>query len=190
MTKLTGKKFLLLLLYTPMENTKPNAPISGRTRLMKMGFLFKEELLPDFKKGTSIEISDTDLPEFFSWNYGPFSKDLLNDLEFLINQEYVSCSYGNNAPLPEELAEYEYWVEDIDNPSVSEYQEQVFQLMDKGICKVKELWQMLTSDQRTLLTRFKTILNKAPLDRILDYVYKKYKDSYTDKSLIREKYLS
>ncbi len=39
--KLTGKKLLLLLLYSPINGKKYNVPITGRTRLMKMVFLFE-----------------------------------------------------------------------------------------------------------------------------------------------------
>jgi len=37
---------------------------------------------------------------------------------------------------------------------------------------------------------FKKVLNRASLNRILEYIYKKYqKEGYIDKSLIRERYL-
>ena len=62
--KLTGKKLLLLLLYAPSEKEKFNDPISGRTRLMKMVFLFKEELCSDFMKDKIFE--GVDLPEYFA----------------------------------------------------------------------------------------------------------------------------
>lgn len=191
--KLTGKKFLLLILYTPTKNGKDapaNVPITGRTRLMKMSFLFDKEVREDFIKDKTF--SEVALPEFFPWKYGPFSRDLLNDLEFLVNQQYIAVAIARSVPNPEELAEYEYWVDDLEEYEGREYQEEEFSLTpDAGIPKAQEIWSLLSANQRHLLIQFKALINQAPLDRILEYVYKKYKDQgYADKSLIREKYLS
>lgn len=192
--KLTGKKLLLLFFYAPTSGNKINEPIAGRTRLMKMGFLFEKEILHDFQKDNTFD--EVALPEYFAWKYGPFSNELLNDLEFLINQGYINFRSGK-PPLPAELAEaefgeYDYWIEDIDDFHRREYEEEVFELTtDKGIPKSKETWDLLTNNQKEYLCRFKKILNQAPLDRILEYVYKKYRtDGYIDKSLIRERYLT
>ncbi|MFC1568495.1 hypothetical protein ACFL37_02210 [Candidatus Margulisiibacteriota bacterium] len=191
MVKLTGKKLLLILLYSPTESGSVNVPIAGRTRLMKMGFLFEEELLQNFRRDRTIEIIESDLPKYFSWHYGPFSRDFLNDLEFLVNQAYIDRSFGRNAPTPEEIEEYNYWVEDMDDFEAREYQEEIFTLnAQRGLPKAKVIWDLLSDTQKSIIKDFKTILNKATLDRILEYVYKKYKDGYTDKSLIRDKYLS
>lgn len=188
--KLTGKKLLLIFLYAPDEKGNFNAPISGRTRLMKMGFLFEEEILGEFKRDSTLE--DIILPEYFAWKYGPFSRSLLDDLEFLINQQFVKVEVSSNAPIAAELAEYMYWVEDLDAFDAREFDEEVFELTsDRGIPKAKEIWEILSDNQRTLLTEFKNVLNRASLDRILEYVYKKYQErGFVDKSLIREKYLS
>lgn len=187
--KLTGKKLLLLLLFTPTDRGEKNEPIAGRTRLMKMVFLFKEELLVDFRKDKAFEEL---LPKFIPWHYGPFSVSLLNDIEFLKNQEYIKVRISTNAPIVAELAEYEYWIEDMDAFEAREYDEEIFELsLDKGVPKAEALWAELTNNQRKLLSEFKKILNRAPLDRILEYVYKKYDNKgYIDKSLIREKYLA
>lgn len=192
--KLTGKKFILLLLYTPTEGSNVNVPIAGRTRLMKMGFLFKNEIKADFEKNTAFD--EINLPEYFAWKYGPFSGELLNDLEFLINQNYIKCLSGiSSADITTaevEYSEYDYWVDDIEEFRSKEYNEESFVLSDnKGIQKAKVIWDILTYEQKALITDFKKILNQAPLSRILKYVYKKYKkDGYIDKSLIRERYLA
>ncbi|MGA1980519.1 MAG: hypothetical protein ABSG99_08185 [Sedimentisphaerales bacterium] len=194
MMKLTGKKFILLLLYSPTTGEKVNVPIAGRTRLMKMGFLFQEEVLIDFQKDKTFD--EIVLPEYFAWKYGPFSGGFLNDLEFLINQEYIKSRSGSS-PIPAELAEaeygeYDFWVEDMDEFRVREYDEEVFELTEeKGLPKAKEIWDELSENQRKCLMEFKRVLNRASLSRILEYVYKKYQEKgYTDKSLIRERYLS
>ena len=195
--KLTGKKLLLLLLYTPTEIMKAgiNTPISGRTRLMKMIFLFENEIWSNFKKDKTFE--ELDDFDFKGWNYGPFSKKIFNDLEFLINQEYITVQSGLNIPIEAELSEYEYWaeaenVEGINEFDERKYEEELFSLsIDKGIEKTKNYWNSITKNQKEILIEFKKVLNNSSLDRILEYVYKKYnKYGYIDNSLIRERYLS
>ena len=193
--KLTGKKFILMLLYSPVEGEKTNIPISGRTRFMKMGFLFDKELKKDFEKDKIFE--EILMPEYFAWKYGPFSKELLNDLEFLINQEYIEVLYGpDNSPFSSvfstirEYERFEYWIENFEDYASEEYNEEIFKLTHKGILKAEKIWQILTKNKKNILIEFKYSLNRAPLDKILKYVYKKYsKEGYIDNSLIREKYL-
>jgi len=187
---LTGKKLLLILLYAPTEAEKRNIPVAGRTRLMKMIFLFEKEIWSEFKKDKSFE--ELDNFDFEAWHYGPFSKKILNDLEFLINQKYIEIATSKNVPIQAELAEYEYWVENLTEFQEREYDEEAFRLTkDKGIPMAEKIWNNLSKGQKKLLVEFKKVLNRAPLDRILEYVYKKYKkEGYTDKSLIRERYLS
>ncbi len=191
---LTGKKFILLLLYTPTSDDKVNIPISGRTRLMKMGFLFKEELKSDFEKDKTFE--ELALPEYFAWKYGPFSGELLNDLEFLVNQSYIKSTSGGmpiDATIAEaEFGEYDYWVEDIDEFRSREYEEESFELTEeKGVPEAQKIWKILSENQKKIISEFKKVLNQASLNRILEYVYKKYrKDGYIDRSLIRERYLA
>ena len=191
--KLTGKKFILLLLYAPTSGDKINIPIVGRTRLMKIGFLFKEEIVNDFEKDKTFE--EIVLPEYFAWKYGPFSGELLNDLEFLVNQNYISTTSGGtpiDASIAEaEFGEYDYWVDDMDEFRSREYDEESFELTkEKGIPKAEEIWGILSQNQKKIVSEFKKVLNQASLNRILEYVYKKYKKDYTDKSLIRERYLT
>lgn len=192
-TKLTGKKLLLLLLYSPFQGNDFNEPISGRTRLMKMVFLFKKEIWSDFNKNNTNIINN--LPEFFPWHYGPFSLDLINDIEFLHNQKYIQIKQSDDSttsPKESELDEYEYWIDNIDDYSYSDYTEETFSLTnDKGIAKAQNLWEALDTTQQKCLIDFKRIINKTPLSNILEYIYKKYQDKgYIDKSLIRERFLT
>ena len=188
--KLTGKSLLLLLLLSPTSESEPdfNAPVLGRTRLMKMAFLFQEEVLEEFCQDRAPE--NVDLPEFFAWHYGPFSTQLLDDLEFLVNREYIMRSPGHD-PIPEELEEYTYWIDDFEEAGVNEYSQECFSLtLDKGVPRAREVWEDLSANQQNMLIGFKSSLVRASLDRILEYVYKKYaKNGFADKSLIREKYL-
>jgi hypothetical protein len=42
--KMSGKDFLLALLYCPGKDSAENEPVIGRTKLTKMVFLFEKEL--------------------------------------------------------------------------------------------------------------------------------------------------
>ena len=185
--RLTGKRLLVLLLYSPTEQGEENCPIAGRTRLVKMCFLFKEEIWPTFNKDKSAEDS---LPEFYAWKYGPFSRELYTDLEFLKNQGFISVAWSNMLPLDEEMEEYEHWIEDVNDFDSNELGEEVFSLTpDKGMNKGQALWKELSETQRRKLIKFKTSLVDISLDRLLLYVYRKYEDKYTSKSVIKDRYL-
>lgn len=187
--QLTGKSLLLLLLFSPVNEGEPNIPISGRTRLMKMVFLFQKEVLDDFVADCALDVAK--MPEFFAWHYGPFSTQLLDELEFLVNRGYIEREAGA-APSAAELEEYAFWLEDGDTTSIGEYLEESYTLSaDKGIPRAKSTWDELSANQQHMLKEFKASLTRASLDRILEYVYKKYAASgYVDKSLIRERYLT
>ncbi len=184
--KLTGKRLLFLLLYAPAAESCPNAPIEGRTRLMKMVFLFEKELLAAFRKDTPA--AEVDLPEFTAWKYGPFSHEILNDLEFLVNRGLVDRVSGTD-PSPEELEEFSYWLDEGEDTFVGEYVQETFTLSPTtGLHKGMQLWKELTSNQRQMLSEFKVRFTSASLDRILEYVYKTYVE-FTDQSVIKDRYL-
>jgi uncharacterized protein YwgA len=185
--KFTGKKLILLLLF-PHDSGSLSLSIPGRTRLMKMAFLFDKEVWPDLKDEHTGD--EKALPEFFAWKFGPFSSELLDDLEFLVNRGFVDVQRGAHAT-NEELEEYEYWLDESGQSFTTEYVEEVFSLTEKGMDRAAPLWAELTDRQRTLIDKFRAVMVKAPLSRILEYVYKKYeKEGFTDRSLIRDRYLS
>lgn len=184
--KLTGKKLLLLLLYAPSHGVRFNSPIAGRTRLMKIVFLFEEEFLERFRQDQTVE--EFDLPTYYPWKYGPFSAQLLNDLEFLVNRGYISLVRCEDASA-EELDEISYWLDEYGDTVVGEYVQESFSLTaDKGCERAKGYWEELSENQRHVLVELKERFVSASLDRILEYVYKTYGE-YTDESVIRDRYL-
>jgi hypothetical protein len=184
--KLTGKRLLLLLLYAPIDTDLFNAPITGRTRLMKMVFLFEKEVLSRFREDP--EVDEADLPVFKPWRYGPFSAQVLNDLEFLVNRGFICLERGENAS-SEELDEITYWLDEYGETIVGEFNQESFTLCDsKGSMRAKSLWGEISASQRALLSEFKRRFSRVSLDRILDYVYNTYTD-YTDESLIKDRYV-
>ena len=82
--KLIGADYLLLLLYL---NEKE--PIKGAVRLTKMMFLFEKQIAPVLKeKG----LESDKLPEFFAYNYGPFSKDIYQQLDLFKSINFIEES--------------------------------------------------------------------------------------------------
>lgn len=193
-SKIKAKDILLLLLYLPGKNPEINEPIVGRTRITKMMFLFEKELLKNFNN-----ISLDSLPEFFAYNYGPFSKELLDDIRFFqainfIKEDVIS----DGASSEEEVGEYVYDIyEDLDLSNeiaiedVGYPGETQFYLTDKGIKFVEDKLlstDQFTDDQLQILKMFKKKINTQSLNQILTYVYKKYEEMTTN-SYIRDKIL-
>lgn len=182
------KDVLLLLLYSPGKTERVNEPISGRTRLVKMLFLFREEVLKDFRKGT--EITEENFYEFFPWNFGPFSTQVHDDLDFFILHGFIEAQPSREETLPESAAEWEMWLNssraDSSDDPVAEYEEQEFQLSPKGLAFARTLYDLLSGAQQRLLKQFKKKLVSIPLRGLLKYVYDKY-EVYATKSRIQER---
>ena len=70
--------FLLLLLYSKGKSGDLNEKIIGRTRLEKLLFLIKEEVL----KKQTLPFGE-DYYVFRPYTYGPFTEELFDDLELL-----------------------------------------------------------------------------------------------------------
>lgn len=181
------RDILLLLLYSPGVKDRPNEPIVGRTRIVKMLFLFRREALKDFRRST--EINEENFYEFFPWRFGPFSRDVYDDLTFFTLRDFMETTDATEDALPESAAEWEMWLTsseaDLDDPSVVDYSEQTFKLTAKGDAWTAKLYDTLTPQQRTILREFKKKLQRTPLRAILKYVYEQYPDMI-DKSEIRE----
>lgn len=76
-------RWILALLYAGAGRQKFNAPIGGRTRLMKELFLLKE-------RGKF----SADFYDFEASNYGPSSNDVMRDLSHLIGDGRVQVEPG------------------------------------------------------------------------------------------------
>lgn len=184
------KDILLLLLYSPGMCDEINEPISGRTRLTKLLFLFGREALDHFRSGTSI--THKNFYEFFPWDFGPFSKEVYDDLLFFSLRGFIeSDPAGGEDALPEEAAEWEKWTETNDLASEEgemEFQEELFRLSEKGVTFTRQLYDQLTDSQKKLLREFKARTSKVNLRALLQYVYTNYPDQVV-KSKIRESVL-
>lgn len=182
------RDILLLLLYSPGKSPEPNQPIIGRTRLVKMLFLFKKEALKEFRKGT--DINEDNFYAFFAWSFGPFSSQIYDDLKFFELRGFIETNESGEDTLPESAAEWEMWLSsslpETTNYSYTEYQEEQFHLAERGLLFVENnLYSSLSRSQRNLMQEFRKRMESSPLRAILSYVYKNYPE-LTEKSEIRE----
>jgi len=156
---INAKKIILILLYLPKENTERF--IIGRTRITKTLFLFEKEI----KSKLGIEIDEDSLPEFFAYDYGPYSADLFDNLNFFRQAGFIN--FENE--------------DDAENTK--------YKLTDKGINWVeKNLLNEIDTVSLELLTKFKKKMSELSLNDILNYVYNKY-PKYAKKSKIKDRYL-
>jgi len=181
----------MLLLYARGSKGTQSEPIRGRTRLMKMLFLFDREIRRKFN--LEQRIPDEVLPDFSPYDFGPFSAQVFNDLEFLVDAGFVQVSRpGDAESLPEEGLEYAYWragagAEDGEEES---FQEEEFALTELGreFVEAGEAGE-LTDAQWRVLDEFKKRMISTPLRAILRYVYSKY-PKMTTQSRIRDEILA
>lgn len=184
------RDILLLLLYSPGVHDEFNEPIVGRTRIVKMLFLFKAEALQHFRSGT--EINEENFYDFFAWNFGPFSSQVYEDLTFFTLRGFIEAEDTTEETLPESASEWHKWLTssapNAEDDSFVSYDEQQFRLTDKGTKFAAQLYDGLSQTQRKLLKQFKERLNRTTLRAILRYVYEKYPDQI-ERSQIKEQVL-
>jgi hypothetical protein len=180
------RDILLLMLFSPGVGDAINEPIVGRTRLVKMMFLFKREALEQFRRGT--EITEENFYQFFAWNFGPFSIQVYDDLTFFTLRGFIeSSSTQDEEALPESVEEWEKWLTEVgasESNDVNVYEEEELKLTDAGVRFTRSLYDVLTGSQKRTLKEFKARLSRAPLRAILKYVYKTYPE-LTEKSKIK-----
>ena len=181
---------LLLLLYSPGKKGEFNEPITGRTRLVKMLFLFREEGLKHFRRGTKID--EHDFYEFFPWNFGPFSRQVYDDLTFFTLRGFIEAQETTEDPLPQSAAEWEEWLTssgmDPEDYLRLDYSEEAFRLTERGRRFTESLYATLSDNQRRFLREFKRRLTGAAVRAIVRYVYENYPE-YTTRSEIKEQVL-
>lgn len=190
-TKIDNRKdVLLLLLYSPGRTAEINEPIVGRTRIVKMLFLFSREAMKHFRAGTAI--TEENFYAFFPWNFGPYSQQVFDDLEFFRLRGFIDPEEAEEEALPESAAEWQAWLStsgtDVDDGRVTEYTEQVYRLNQKGLAFTARLYEALSPEQRKMLREFKRKTTSTPLRALLKYVYENYPDQ-TTKSEIRDQIL-
>jgi len=191
--KLTGADYLLLMLY--LNDRKP---IKSAVRLTKMMFLFKKEIAPLLKK-KGAEINEDTLPNFQAYNYGPFSKDVYEQIELFKSIGFVKVQDLNASEEMDEVDDWEEkaFIDELTEQSIG-YENRrdgkfmQYELLKRGVDYVQsEIEPHFTGDQIKVikvLKDFKNKINQTPIKAILRYVYAKYPDM-TVNSLIKDEVL-
>jgi uncharacterized protein len=191
--KINNKKdILLLFLYSPGVSDMLNEPIKGRTRLIKLLFIFYKEGLKHFKSNS--EINENNFYNFFPWNFGPFSQQVYDDLTFFQLSNFIDLQSISSDSEGISYEEFNYWTESTGINYGSEYSseddfvEQSIKLTEKGMEYVSKLYNTLTDFQKSLLKSLKAKFNSTPLRAILRYVYQTYPE-FASNSTIKENIL-
>ncbi|MHB8110902.1 MAG: hypothetical protein ACYDHW_12835 [Syntrophorhabdaceae bacterium] len=189
--KLKSVDMLLLLLYS--ENGRP---IYGRTRLQKIVFVFENEIMKQF--GFDKVLKQKVGFNFLAHNYGPFSKEVFDHMDFLINVGMVNAKFSEdqNEEVSDDLDDEDILLDDVSNdPEFSPEEEDItrgypeYLLTDSGKNYVKEkIVPFLNNKQLAAMEELKRKFNAYDLATILKYVYKKYPNMACE-SRIRDRIL-
>jgi hypothetical protein len=183
-TKLNGADYLLLLLYLSNK-----ASVFGAVRLTKMMFLFNKEISVILK---SKGLESNKLPEFTAYNFGPFSKDVYEQIELFRGLKFIKVI---NIRANENMAEVDDWEEDsFEYEFIAQKKDFLnedgkymkYEIAELGSKFVEQkLLPKITIEQRKILEIFKNKINSLSPKQILQYVYTKYPE-YAENSLIRK----
>jgi len=178
----------MLLLYAKGHAGQQAEPVRGRTRLMKMVFLFDKEVRGKFNLDKVIPKKA--LPDFSPYDFGPFSSRVFSDLEFLVELGFVDQRpAGDTEPLLEESIEYEYWQaaggQSDGRPSLAREEEFALTKLGRQFVEGGRAG-VLSDNQWKTLDDFKARCTGTPLRSLLRYVYAKYPQMATASTIRSE----
>lgn len=184
--KLLGSDYLLLLLY--LNNKEP---VRGAVRLTKMMFLFNKQIVPALKKEG---LDSKNLPEFIAYNYGPFSKDLYEQVELFSGINFIQVKDLNEKEdmssvdnfIEKEFVDECYEDED-ETKTENNYWEYCITDVGSGFVET-ELLTQITDRQLKLLSQYKKKITDMSIKQLLHYVYTRYPE-YTERSIIKDEVL-
>jgi hypothetical protein len=164
----------LLLLVLGAAGSEPAEPVLGVTRLQKYLFLLQEDHRWHEKFGM------TSPYDFEAYDYGPFDSQLYADLELLENVGLIQRKASGDEPGAEhdEMRHLAFeWA--TSDPEVLPWEEetaiQEYSLTEKGRAFVSENLQLAEED-RAVLEEMKRKWNRAPLNRLLRWLYETHED--------------
>lgn len=133
------QKWILRLLYAPQAGQRK---IGGKTRLVKGLFLVDRMFREKFGKSTGFE--------FEAYKYGPFDKEVYNELDELRATDFV------------EIRE------------TGRYQANDIVLTKDGLKVGKEAFEELSEEEQQLISWIKGKHIQQPVDQLLSFVYNQY----------------
>ena len=142
-------KWILLMLFVGGNVRKYNEPVLGKIRLLKEIFLLKEQS----------KISEN-MYNFIPYKYGPFAKEFLQDLDFLLSKNYISvgASFGGDS----------------------------YQLTPIGLQFAEQYYNDLDDSLKRRLLGIKMRFNMMPLNELLEYIYSMYPDYASNSQYFNE----
>lgn len=147
--ELTRKQFVPLALLYASDDQQ----IKGRTRLLKLIFLLNEES----------DLDEEDKYDFRKYDYGPFSKEILDDLEWLEESGAVDIdrkpTFGGSTRYDHELTE------------TGEELVEIITEIDQNTEVILEEAQAIVEEH-----------NSKSIRSLLEYVYEEYPE-YTENSV-------
>ena len=146
------------LLPLALMDAKDGEPIEGRTRLQKMVFLLQKELEQREQFGGTVPTYD-----FIPYDYGPFSRDLYDDLDAMIDQQFVDDA---EEPLQSGKVKYIYEIEDDGQ-----------ELVKSEVKRWEEVQEVLN-----VAREVKREYNDMLLSDLIEFVYSEYPD-YAERSV-------
>lgn len=188
--KLSSSDYLLLLL--ALDDKKP---IVGAIRLMKMMFLFDKEIAPVIeKKGAQMDVR----PDFIAYDFGPFSKDIYEQIEFFETLKFIETSQVGTSDSTDELDDWEtLYGEDVFDVELKDgyrklhidYKSICYSLAERGEKYVNQkIIPELSAELINILQEFKKKINSVTTQQLLYYVYSRY-ENYTTASKIKDRVL-
>lgn len=136
------------------------------------------------------------MPDFFAYNYGPFSKDLYDQIELFsgigfINIKDLSVAVAEEMSGVDNVIEKEFidecYEDEDEYKSENNFWEYSITDIGSGFIE-QELIKNISLEQMDILKQFKRKITEMPIKQLLYYVYTKY-PQYTENSLIKDKVL-
>lgn len=127
-------------------------PVEGRTRLQKMIFLIQKQL--------EESISIGEVYEYFPYDYGPFSKELYEDLDELVKEGII---------------------EEREETEEGEKKKYYYELTSKGRKLVDD--ELQNEELKEKVEEIKSQYNEMNLPDLMDKIYSEYPD-YAEKSVL------
>lgn len=169
-----GTDMILALLYAGGSRKAQNEEIVGNTRLVKLLFILAHE--------TSLNKYMTDF-KYDAYNFGPFSSELFDAVQALINAGLVKIVRSDSEGYLDEADRF-HAEREADEPD-SAKNTLIYSLTAEGKVVGSALFNSLSNSEQKELTMVKRVFNAISLRKLLQHVYRKY-PKYTTESIIRD----
>lgn len=169
-----GTDMILALLYAGGNRKAQNEEVEGNTKLVKLLFLLAHE--------TSLKKYMTDF-KYDAYNFGPFSSELFDALQALINAGLVKAVKSDSEGYLDEADRFHGELEVDETESTKGMT--IYSLTSEGEVVGSALFHSLSGSEQREIISIKQVFNSSTLRKLLQYVYRKY-PTYTTESIIKD----